>query len=166
MKSAMLNQSDIVEIIQTIPWFSALQLASIKALAALAEIKSCKCGEIIFTEGEQDDYLYIVLEGKISLERYIPTIGVIPMYTAETLDVIGWSCLTPIVRQKTASACVVADARLLVLDARGLAKLCEHDHDLGYTVYKRLANVISSRLLVSRLQLSEIISRQAQPVKN
>jgi hypothetical protein len=36
--------------------------------------------------------------------------------------------------------------------------MCETDHDLGYVVMRRLANVIAGRLLVTRLQLLDMFA--------
>jgi CRP/FNR family transcriptional regulator, cyclic AMP receptor protein len=48
--------------------------------------------------------VYVLLEGQVVLEIEVPTRGQVQIYTAEVLDIIGWSSMTPIVRQRTASA--------------------------------------------------------------
>ena len=75
------------------------------------------------------------------------------MVTAEPFDSIGWSSVTPIIRQRTASARAVVNSCLLAVESNKLRQLCEEDHELGYTVMRHLANVIAARLLVTRLQL-------------
>ena len=42
--------------------------------------------------------------------------------------------------------------------ASKLKELCDQDHDLGYMVMRRLANIVASRLLISRLQLLDIFA--------
>jgi len=80
------------------------------------------------------------------------------IYTAEPMDVVGWSSVTPVVRRRTAGAQAVLPSCLARLDAAGLRKLCEEDHDLGYIVMRRMANVVASRLLTTRLQLLDMFA--------
>jgi len=74
--------------------------------------------------------------------------------------VIGWSSLTPVVRQKTGSAIAVTPTRLLAFHASSLMDLCEMDCELGFVIMRRLANIIASRLLNHRLHLLELLSCQ------
>ncbi len=156
----MLNQAEITATIKSIPWFLDLTSENIQRLASLAVIQSYKSDDVIFTEGEKHPYLYILLEGKVSLESLVPGHGSMPIYVAESLDVIGWSSLTPVVRQKTSTARVLADARLLAFEAEMLMSLCEEDCDLGFIIMRRLANIVASRLLTHRLHLLGIITCQ------
>ena len=80
------------------------------------------------------------------------------IYTAEPMDIVGWSSITPVVRQRTAAARAVLPSRLVRMLAVELYKLCDEDHDLGYVVMRRLSNVIASRLLTTRLQLLDMFS--------
>jgi CRP/FNR family cyclic AMP-dependent transcriptional regulator len=43
-----------------------------------------------------------------------------------------------------------------------LRKACDADHDLGYVVMRRLANIVAARLMVMRLQLVDMFSNPAQ----
>ena len=80
------------------------------------------------------------------------------IYTAEAMDIIGWSSITPVVRQRTAGARAVLPSRLVRMQATALYKLCDEDHDLGYVVMRRLSNVVASRLLTTRLQLLDMFA--------
>jgi hypothetical protein len=52
----------------------------------------------------------------------------------------------------------------VALDAQKLRRMGEEDHDLGYVVMRRLANVIASRLLVTRLQLLDMFAHPSVEV--
>jgi CRP-like cAMP-binding protein len=80
------------------------------------------------------------------------------VYTAEILDILGWSSMTPIVRQRTASVRATKPCLLLGLNSKLLQQMCEEDHELGYTIMRRLANVVANRLLTTRLCLLDIIA--------
>jgi CRP/FNR family transcriptional regulator, cyclic AMP receptor protein len=158
----MLNQAEITTAIKSIPWFLDLSPESIQRLSATANVLTFDPGTILFTEGEQHPYMYIVLEGKIRLESFVPGRGSLPLLTAESLDVISWSSLTPVVRQKTSTARVISPSRLLAFHADSLMECCEADCDLGFVIMRRLANIVASRLLTHRLHLLEIISCQKE----
>lgn len=156
----MLNQADITTAIKAIPWFLDLSAESLQRLSGIADVQSFEKGDVIFSEGEQHPYLYVVLEGKVRLDSFVPGRGTMPILTAESLDVVGWSSLTPVVRQKTGTARVVERAKLLTFSADTLMELCELDCDLGFVIMRRLANIVASRLLTHRLHLLELLSCQ------
>jgi CRP-like cAMP-binding protein len=158
----MLNQVDITATLKRIPWFLDLSSESIQSLADIADICSFQANDVIFSEGEQHPFLYILLEGKVSLESYVPGYGFRPICTCESLDVIGWSSLTPVVRQKTSTARVVEQTSLLIFHADSLVELCESEPELGFVIMRRLANIVASRLLCHRLHLLGLITCQGE----
>jgi len=158
----MLSQVDITATMKSIPWFLDLSNESLQRLTGIADFRHFDAGDVIFSEGEKNPYLFVILEGKVRLESYVPGRGSLPYLTAESLDVIGWSSLTPVVRQKTGTALAVEPTRLLSFHADALMDLCKSDCDLGFVIMRRLANIIASRLLNHRLHLLELISCQKQ----
>ena len=156
----MLNLAEITTAIKSIPWFLELSPESIQRLSVIANIVAFEDGEIIYHEGDKHPYFYVVLEGKVRLESYVSGRGSLPIFTAESLDVISWSSLTPVVRQKTSTARVIAPTKLLAFHADDLMECCEVDCELGFVIMRRLSNIIASRLLTHRLHLLEIISCQ------
>ena len=156
----MLNQVDITSTIKTIPWFLELSQESIQRLSAVADIQSFEPGDVIFSEGEQHPYFYVILEGSVCLKSYVPGHGSLPIFTAESLDVIGWSSLTPVVRQKTSTASILEHTTLLSFHAARLMEICEDDCELGFVIMRRLANIVASRMLTHRLHLLGLITCQ------
>jgi CRP-like cAMP-binding protein len=143
---------------RSIPWFNELEPPHFERMAEIACVKSIEAGEELFREGDREDNLYIVVNGRVALEIFVPHRGRVRILTAEPMDVIGWSSVTPVVRQRTASARAVLPSNLICLDSAKLRQLCEEDHDLGYLVMRRIANIVASRLLVTRLQLLDIFA--------
>lgn len=162
----MLNPVDFLKVLQSIPWFLELKPDSMERLAAIAQICQLAPEETLFQEGDRVNYLYVLLDGEILLTNRVPTHGTLSIYTAQPLDVIGWSSLTPIVRQRTVSAHAVSASNLLAFDGESLRKLCEEDHDLGFVIMRRLANVVASRLLITRLQLLDLIVHNSEELSN
>jgi CRP/FNR family cyclic AMP-dependent transcriptional regulator len=124
----MLKRTDLVRAIQSIPWFIDMQSDQIERLAGIAGIRSLEAGEVLFLEGDREVYMYIILDGQINLENYVPTHGVLYLYTADPLDILGWSSMTPVVRQLTATARALCPSKLLAFDSDALKRLCEEDH--------------------------------------
>ena len=154
----MFLQAGLNNTLRRIPWFVDLSPAQLDCLASIATVRELCTGEILFKEGDREDYLYVLLEGQVVLEVEVPTRGQVPIYTAEILDIIGWSSMTPIARQRTASVRATKTCLLLGLNSKLLQQMCEEDHELGYTIMKRLANVVANRLLTTRLCLLDMIA--------
>jgi CRP/FNR family transcriptional regulator, cyclic AMP receptor protein len=154
-------QNTLIDEIQNIPWFSELTTSQIERLAAISRICDCKPGDELFKEGDRADNLYVVLSGQIIAENYIPSLGKHDVLHAEPLDVIGWSCLTPVVRQRVATARACVPSRLLVVEGDALVHLCDSDHDLGFIIMRRVANIVASQYLATRLYLYDIIQNSS-----
>lgn len=154
----MFRQAELQQILQTIPWFLELTEGQIERLAGIASIQHLLKGEILFREGDTEGDLYILLEGEIALDIHIPGRDEnVRIFTAEPLDIIGWSSLTPMVRQRTATAQALSACNYLVMGSEALAALCEEDEKLGFVIMNRIANVVASRLLTTRIQLMDLL---------
>lgn len=161
----MADQKDkkkLVELLLTIPWFQQLSESHLDLLVNIANIVEIPKGQDLFKEGDEEDDLYIVVNGRVAIEIFAPGRGRVPLYTAEPLDVVGWSSVTPVVRKRTASARAVFDSRLIALDATELRQLCDRDCALGCMFFRRIANVIAGRLMVTRLQLLDLYASPTQ----
>jgi CRP-like cAMP-binding protein len=149
-------QQELIAALQSIPWFQDLSDQHFDLICSITHLVNVDQDTTIFSEGDKEENLYIVLEGRVAVELFSSVQGKIRIYTAEPLDVIGWSTLTPVIRQRTASARAVLDSRLAAVDGRELRKLCDQDYELGYIIMRRIANVIAARLMITRLQLLDL----------
>ncbi len=149
---------EVTEAILRIPWFRELSDKHINVIASISTIRPVKAGEVIFREGDTHESVYIVLEGRVGLEMFVPHKGKVRFYTAEQWEVFGWSSVTPNVHLRTAGATAVLDGAVLRIDAAKLGQACDEDHTLGYLVMRRLARVVAGRLLVTRLQLLDMFA--------
>ena len=158
----MNQKNDLTQTLTTIPWFLELKPFQLERLARAASIRLVQAGEELFREGDRVDVLYILLQGEVALETHVPQKGMLRLLVAEPLDILGWSSLTPVVRQRTSTARVLKDARLLAFDGEALRRMCEEDHDIGFVIMRRVANIVASRLLITRLQLFDVILAKSQ----
>jgi CRP/FNR family cyclic AMP-dependent transcriptional regulator len=154
----MTSEQELVKALQAIPWFQVMTEEHFQKMVNIAKIFKYEPGQVIFREGDKEDYLYVVLEGRVAIEISIPGRGRMRILTADAMDEVGWSAVTPVVRQRTAGARAVLPSRLVAFDANELRRMCEEDHDFGYYVMRRLANLVAGRLLTTRLQLLDMFA--------
>ena len=163
----MYPQTNLVSILQSIPWFIDLNSETLAKLSRICSMQEITTGEDLFTEGGKVDYLYVILDGQFSIEIRVPNSGRVPMYIADPLDVLGWSSMTAAVRQRSCSAKAIINSRVLAIDGPGLQGLCNKDDHLGYIIMRRIANVAASRLMTTRIKLlnriGKITSRPVLP---
>ena len=158
----MFQQADLTETLQGLPWFIELKQEQIERLVQIARLRQLNPGEALYTEGSQQDFLYIILEGEIELNIFCPNNGNTPIYTAEPLDIVGWDPLTPVIRQRFGTAVALQSCLLVAFSGEALRCLCEEDHELGFFIYRRLTNVVASRLLNVRLGLSDVVLKSSE----
>ncbi len=63
-------------------------------------MRSLNPGDVIFHEGEQHAYLYVILFGKVLLESIIPGHGSMPVFTADPLMSLGGLVSHPLLDRK------------------------------------------------------------------
>ncbi len=162
----MVDHEELARELGKIPWFQELKPEHLQKITEISQLRKVKAEELLFREGDKEDYLYIVIEGRVALDIFMPHHGKIRIYTAEPWDVFGWSSVTPTIHQRTAGATAVIDGLIVGIDSKKLREACDEDHDLGYLVMRRLTNIVASRLLVTRLQLIDMFaSPEAQNAK-
>jgi CRP/FNR family cyclic AMP-dependent transcriptional regulator len=91
----------------------------------------------------------------VAVEIFAPQKGPITIETVVEGDVLGWSWLVPPYNWRF-DARAMEMTRAVALDGVCLRNKCETDHDLGYELMKRFANIIDRRLQATRLQLLDI----------
>ena len=113
----MKDEKGLIKILQAIPWFNNLSDEHFSKISEISTLKMLSRNEVLFKQGDSEKSLFILIEGRIGVDIYGPVKGYIRVYTAEPMDVVGWSSVTPVVRQRTASATAVLDSRLISIDA-------------------------------------------------
>lgn len=141
------------------PWFQALEPHHFDKLISIASEKNWAEGVIIFREGDRNDFLYLIEEGRVALDIYVPGRGRVTILTLGPTDLFGWSAVIPVVGKRTSSARAMQPTTAVAFDSQALRQASEEDHDLGYQVYRRLTNVIAGRLTATRLQLLDMYAQ-------
>lgn len=137
------------------PFLAALPAQVRQLLIPLAVSKAFPPGEELFREGHQHDAIYLVTQGHVRLEMFVRDRGHLPLLTAGPGDLVGWSPLFH-EHSMTATATAMDHVHVLAFDGRRLLELCETNHEVGYHVMRQIAQVLSNRLVATRLQLLDL----------
>lgn len=152
------NKSEIVKSSQI---FWNLSDAQIDKLMDLCEEQYFDSGLHIFNEGDPAQNLYIVEEGKVTLEMEIRigprTRRQAVIEVIQDNGVFGWSALSnmPV---STMSATAAENSRLLTFNGQRVRQLCSEDTELGYKVAQELVNLVSDRLSHAKRTLAHVLS--------
>jgi len=137
------------------PFFSGLESYYTGLLVGCAANVRFHPGTYIFKEGEEANEFYLIRSGKVALELFAPQHKPIIVETLEDGDILGWSWLLPPYLWKF-HAHATQDTRAISLDGKCLRTKCEQNHDLGYEILKRFAQIMERRLEATRLQLLDV----------
>jgi CRP-like cAMP-binding protein len=137
------------------PFFSGLESYYTDLLTGCAVNIRFPARTYVFKEGEEANAFYLLRSGKVALEIFAPQHKPIVIATLGEGEILGWSWLVPPHYWKF-HAHAIEETRAIALDGKCLRRKCEQNHDLGYEVLKRFAQIIERRLEAARMQLLDL----------
>lgn len=137
------------------PFFKDLAPQYLHLVLGCAGNVRFKAGEFVFREGGEANRFYLIRHGQVALQVFSPQRGPLTVETVEAGEVLGWSWLFPPYRWHFDAQALVL-TRATAFDGQCLRTKCEQDHDLGYDLMQRFAQVMSQRLQATRLQLLDV----------
>lgn len=137
------------------PFFGGMEEPYLQLFVDCASNVRFSAGEMIFREGEEANTFYLIRQGRVALETSAPQRGTVIIETLREGDVLGWSWMVPPYRWRF-DARAMEPVRAIALDGRCLRGRSEEDHNLGYELMKRCAQVMEHRLQAARLQLLDV----------
>jgi CRP-like cAMP-binding protein len=135
---------------------SDAHLATIAGCASIAHFED----EYVFREGGDADTFFLLRSGDVALETHVPGRGPVTLMTLHDDDVLGWSWLFRPYRWHL-DARAIGHVRTLAFDGACLRQKSVDDHELGYELLRRFAEVIVSRLQATRMQLLDVYHHDA-----
>ncbi len=148
-------------VLTQLPLFEGLtdeQRAWLKPLFRLLQIEA---GRLIFPQGGVAEYLYIVVEGEVTIQFKPDDGAAIDVNRIRTGEVFGWSAAFGN-GFYTSSAVCTADSVFLQICSADLRKLCETHPDTGILLLERFANVVAQRWEGSRAQVVSLLEHALQ----
>jgi len=141
------------------PFFRDLPPQHLPTIAGCGRNVHFRPGEFVFRAGEDAAELFLVRHGRVALEIAAPGRPPIIIQTVGAGEILGWSWLIPPYR-RAFDARVIEDTRAIAFDAVCIRRKCDADHDLGYEMLKRLAQIMEERLEAARIQLLDLYGTQ------
>jgi CRP-like cAMP-binding protein len=129
--------------------------AHLQKLAAIARQQECPAGTVLFREGEDSGFIYLLLSGEVSLEVKMRARAPTAIYAASPGELLGWS---PVLGRHamTATARVTSPCRLAVLEVAQVNELIREDLLFGVAFLRQLALIVSERLSATRHCLASV----------
>jgi CRP/FNR family transcriptional regulator, cyclic AMP receptor protein len=149
----------LYELIAQQPFFKGLSVHHLQLLTDSALEMKFGPEQTIFTEGSPANRFYLILEGKVVLESETEERGVmIPIQTLGPGDDLGWSWFFP-PYAFFFSARAVEPTKTIFFYGPPLREQCEKDHELGYQIMKRIAEVATQSLGTTQRRLMQYIDK-------
>jgi len=130
--------------IQDVELFRGIPSHIIDEIAKLIIQESHKVGDVIFREGDVAEFLYILEDGAIDL--IVQEGNDLSFHINTTGTVFGWSSLVDPNRYTSTVQCA-KESKMIKIDAARLMRILQRHHVESLTIMKRLAGVISARLV-------------------
>lgn len=147
------------ELLASHPFLAGMEEELLRRLVPWASPSMFFAGARIFSEGGKATRFWLIREGRVALDTYVPGRGEVVVETIGHGSVLGWSWLFPPYRWHLGATAVVPTVTL-ELDAAGVAGLCADDPLLGNELYRRFMAVVIDRLQATRLRLLDLYGNQ------
>jgi CRP/FNR family transcriptional regulator, cyclic AMP receptor protein len=145
----------IPELVRKHPFTQGLDDEIVELVAGCASNVVFRPGEYVLREGAPADNFYLIRQGTVALEMFVPGRGPFTFLTIKSGELVGANWLIPPYRWSF-DARAVELTRALAFDAKCLRDKCEADHHVGYEMMKRFIPPLVQRLQMARLQILEI----------
>jgi CRP/FNR family transcriptional regulator, cyclic AMP receptor protein len=128
-------------------------------LADLGRLEEYNEGEVIFTEGDPVDSVYLVISGQVALD--VQGSGVSPqlLLSVGPGESLGWSALMRR-RQRVSTAKATARTRVIRFNGEQLLALCDSQPQFGYQIMRATAAALADRLHAMRLRFLDVYRLQ------
>ena len=147
------------------PFFKGLAPQQLQLLADSAMRMHFEAGQSIFEEASPANRFYLILEGAVALESEVKDRGRITIQTLGPGDDLGWSWLFPPFYVHLSARALEPTNTIFFYGTRLLDK-CEKDHELGYQLMTRIAEVATRCLKATQLRLAECTDTRKLPVEH
>lgn len=150
---------DIRALLAENPFFDGMADAHLDMLAGCGKLARFEAGAFLLREGEIADTFYLIRQGEVAVESHIPAVGALSVTRVSAGGIIGYSWLFPPYRNNFDSL-ALSNVAAIALHGACLRDKAEADHELGYQLMKRFAQVMLHRLQAARRQMLDVYSQR------
>ena len=150
----MVEIKDIRTLLAENPFFEGLLDTHLETMAGCGTLVRFKPGAFLLREGEKADTFYVIRDGEVAIESDTPA-GPVSVARVGAGGITGYSWLFPPHRNGFDSL-ALTNVSAVALDGACLRGKAEADHELGYQLMKRFAQVMLDRLQATRRQMLDV----------
>ena len=113
---------------------------------------------VIYGAGQEADYFYMLLKGKVILEVEVSEVIMISLEAIKPGYSFGWSALLPGSRYNSYAICV-EPCEMMAVHGGKFLELLDKDHAIGYTFMKRVVSILKGRVERRTGQILKVMSK-------
>ncbi len=128
--------------------FQSLSDREMEHILPYFEIRFCKAGDALFTEGDPSGFISFILSGKLEVKKQTEFAGnPIVLATLNRGSFIGETALVSDNEPRAATAIALEDTQVLVLHNDSLESIIQKHPETGAKILKELLKFVSFRLI-------------------
>jgi CRP-like cAMP-binding protein len=159
-----MSESSLVKKLHDISFLHGIDPLHLEQIASIAEVCEYVPTEILFHEGEEAEYVYFVVTGKIMLELCPSTIYQKSLMSVGPGEMLGWSSFVE-QRHYASTGVVAAPTQLIRIEGKRLRAICDNDPEFGYDFMHRIMRGLAKRLTTTWTQLANVYLPMNLPMK-
>jgi len=145
-----------LQTLQRFPYFADLDTESLRHVSMITELKSVPAGTQMFTEGDDADFLYVIVRGHVEIAYPLGSDTRLNIQTLSSGDLLVWSAiLEP--HLATSTGTTTEETSLLAIDAKKLRDLFEVDPLLAHALTHQVAKMLAERLALARSKFATLL---------
>ena len=151
----MQTVSSIEELIAEHPFLSGMDPHLLHVFNECGILRSFGLGQHIFREGTEADHFYLILDGEVALETFVPGYGMAVIQRLGTGDALGWSWLFPPAEWQF-SASTLKPTEVISFDAALIRNEMAINSEFRDQLLTRISRTLVQRLHGMRMQLIDL----------
>ena len=134
-----------IAVLKKVSLFAGLDKATIELLASISEIHTFKSGQQVYAEGEADAALFIIVKGRIRIEKLVDAEQRQTLQQIRDGEILGAISFV-LGGEHSVSAQALQDAELLMIRRTEFDKLAARNPAAAYRIMLRLAGHLATLL--------------------
>jgi CRP-like cAMP-binding protein len=134
-----------LDTLRRFPYFAELSDQNLKEIALITEQKTVPAGAQIFAEGDDADFLYVIVRGQVEIQYTVGAEKLLSIQTLNKGDLLVWSSIIEPYKCK-ALGTAKDETLLLAIDARQLREFFDTDPVLAQLLLHQVSKMLGERL--------------------
>jgi CRP-like cAMP-binding protein len=145
-----------LQTLEQFPYFAGMEKENLSELAAITERKTFPAGARIFEEGENAQFLYVIVRGQVEITYLLAKGKHIGIQTLTRGDLLVWSAIIEPYKT-TSEGTAKEETQVLAIDAKRLREFFETDPYLAHALTQTVAKMLDRRLRIARQKFAILV---------